>query len=96
MIKNIKYYHSSFHLNVVLKFNIEGFRQQQTETSSSNRGDAIYQHGDGVMEDLQEPDQWREDARHTGAHGVETDTILPASIDNGLISNHTACNNYTF
>lgn len=53
---------------MVLEFNIAGFRQEYTETPSSNGDDAIYQHRDGVMVDVQEPDQWSEDAGHTSAH----------------------------
>lgn len=44
---------------MVLKFDIEGFRQKKTETPSSDGHDAICEHGDGGMVDLQEPDKWR-------------------------------------
>lgn len=60
----------SLDCTVVLEFNVERFRQQQTEAARNDGHDAIYQHGDGVMVDPQEYDQRREDAPHTGTHGV--------------------------
>lgn len=56
---------NSLKLSMVLEFNIYGLRQSQTQNLSSSREDAIYQQGNGVMVDLQEPDQWSEDACHT-------------------------------
>lgn len=82
----VKVFINSQEFSLVLEFNIEGFRQEKTQTPSNNGDDAVYQHGDGVMVDVQQPDQRSEDARHTGKHGVQTDTILPASIDNGDVS----------
>lgn len=73
---------SSLDINVVLKFNIEGFRQEQTQPPCCNWDDAIYKHGDGVVVDLQESDQWGEDARHTSTRGVQTYTILSARMEN--------------
>lgn len=71
--------------SMVLEFSIAGFRQQQTQTSSNNRDGAIYKHGDGVMINIQEPDHWSEDPRHTSTHGVQTHTILPVNVYNGQV-----------
>lgn len=65
---------------MVLKFSVESFRKQHTKTPSYNGHGAIYQHGDGVMVDHQELDQRSQDSRHTGAHGVQTYTVLSGRI----------------
>lgn len=83
---------SSRWFSEVLEFDVAGFRQQQTETSSDYGDDAVYQHGDGVMVNVQESDQWSEDARHTSTHGVQTNTVLSTGINNGLISNLMSSN----
>ena len=77
---------------MVLKFGIASFRQQYTETPSNNGDSAIDQHGNGVMIDIQEPDQRRQDARHTSTHGVQTYTILPAGTGGEVISSPTSLN----
>lgn len=59
---------NSLDFGVVLEFEVERFRQQQTEATRNDGHDAIHQHGDGVMVDPQEYDQRGEDAPHTGKH----------------------------
>lgn len=64
--------------SVVLQFNVERFRQQQTETCRHEGRDAIDQHRDGVMVGGQQSHQRGEDAGHSAAHRAQTQTVLPA------------------
>lgn len=64
-----KCFTNSLEFHMVLKFNISGFREEQAKNSSTDRDDSVNQHGDGVVVDLEEPQQGSEDARHTGTHG---------------------------
>lgn len=77
----VEFFINIHELSVVLEFNVAGFRQQQTQKSSSDGDAAVQHHGDGVMVDVQELDQRREDAGHSSAHGVQTYTILPTATD---------------
>lgn len=66
----------------LLKFNIECFGQQQAEAASSHWDDAIHHHGNTIMVDLREPDQWWEYASHTSTHGVEADSTMSTKQNN--------------
>lgn len=52
------------------KFSTEGFRQEKAQNSSTDRDDTIYQHRDGVVVDLKEPDQGGQDARYASTHRI--------------------------
>lgn len=76
---------ASLELGVVREFNVERFRQKQTQTPCDNGGDSIYHHGYGVVVDLKGSDQGSQDACHTGTYRVDTQTVLPVQVKNGLL-----------